>query len=61
MTVLLKECRDIQLRCGLSRIEFDDDAVAIADVEMAPESDAEKIISEHLVWSHFLSFFLFKI
>ncbi|KAK9182042.1 hypothetical protein WN944_025183 [Citrus x changshan-huyou] len=49
VTVLLKECRDIQLRCGLSRIEFDDDAVAIADVEMAPESDAEKIISEHLL------------
>ncbi|KAH9676906.1 nuclear-pore anchor [Citrus sinensis] len=49
VTVLLKECRDIQLRCGLSRIEFDDDAVAIADVELAPESDAEKIISEHLL------------
>lgn len=49
VTVLLKECRDIQLRCGSSTIEFANDTVAIADVEVVAESDAEKIISERLL------------
>lgn len=60
MTALLKECRDIQLRCGSSTIEFANDTVAIADLEVVAESDAEKIISERLVCLIFLAAFFPK-
>ncbi|KAL5746674.1 hypothetical protein ACOSP7_027820 [Xanthoceras sorbifolium] len=46
VTVLLKECRDIQLRCGH---EYVDEGTAIANIEINAESDAERVISGHLV------------
>lgn len=54
MTVLLKECRDIQLRCGATGLySIDDDTTVIRTV---PESDTEKVISERLVsFLHVLS------
>lgn len=44
--MLLKECRDIQLRCGHNYT--DEDATA-ATMEMDLVSDAERVISENLV------------
>lgn len=44
MTVLLKECRDIQLRGSSSGHDTYDNAVMVH-----AESDAENVISEHLV------------
>lgn len=55
MTLLLKECRDVQLRCGAARDDDDEDYPLLSDVEMDMESEADKIISEHLV-SLFLYF-----
>lgn len=51
MTVLLKECRDIQLRCGSSRHDYAEESTAVAAVEVTlnGESDAEKVISDRLV------------
>ncbi|KAB1204459.1 Nuclear-pore anchor [Morella rubra] len=47
VTVLLKECRDIQLRCGATGLcSIDDDTTVIRTV---PESDTEKVISERLL------------
>lgn len=46
MTVLLKECRDIQLHSGST--EHDDDQ-PVNSAELATELDAEKIISDRLV------------
>ncbi|KAM1266288.1 hypothetical protein ACFX2J_035876 [Malus domestica] len=50
VTILLKECRDIQLRgtsSGHDSHDYDYDTVAV--VEMNTESDAERVISEHLL------------
>ena len=55
MTVLLKECRDIQLRCGSVGFDATDDTTNIA-FGTSPESEAEKVISEHLV--SFLAFLI---
>ncbi|XP_010472779.1 PREDICTED: nuclear-pore anchor [Camelina sativa] len=50
VTILLKECRDVQLRCGAARDDDDDeDYPLLSDVEMDRESEADKIISEHLL------------
>ncbi|XP_010429808.1 PREDICTED: nuclear-pore anchor-like isoform X3 [Camelina sativa] len=50
VTILLKECRDVQLRCGAARDDDDDeDYPLLSDVEMDVESEADKIISEHLL------------
>lgn len=55
VTVLLKECRDIQLRCG--SIGFDTVDVAVNSPSRThTETEAEKVISEHLV-SFVASFF----
>ena len=51
VTILLKECRDIQLRCGSTGHDEADGYTAVAAVEMDVESDAEKVISERLVSS----------
>ncbi|XP_048235685.1 nuclear-pore anchor-like [Ricinus communis] len=51
VTVLLKECRDIQLRCGSTGHDDADDCTAIIAVEMDVLSDAEKVISGRLVSS----------
>ncbi|ESQ27187.1 hypothetical protein EUTSA_v10017995mg [Eutrema salsugineum] len=48
VTILLKECRDVQLRCGAARDDDEDDP-QLSDVEMDTESEADKIISEHLL------------
>ncbi|WZZ67059.1 hypothetical protein YC2023_078429 [Brassica napus] len=48
VTILLKECRDVQLRCGAAGDEEEDDT-QLSDVEMDMESEADKIISEHLL------------
>lgn len=58
VTVLLKECRDIQLRCGPMRYDIVDDASNIAS-RTSTETEAEHVISEHLVscfWVYFGSF-----
>lgn len=48
MTVLLKECRDIQLRCGSTGLDdLDDGTTAVGGTNL--ESDTEKVISERLV------------
>ncbi|KAF7822471.1 nuclear-pore anchor [Senna tora] len=48
VTVLLKECRDIQLRCGSTGFDTVDVAANIAS-RIPTETDAEKVISEHLL------------
>ncbi|KAB5512051.1 hypothetical protein DKX38_029079 [Salix brachista] len=49
-SVLLKECRDIQLRCGSSGHDQVDDSKAIAPVGMDVESDPENAILERLTF-----------
>ncbi|KAL1205642.1 Nuclear-pore anchor [Cardamine amara subsp. amara] len=49
VTILLKECRDVQLRCGAARDDDEEDYPLLSDVEMEMESEADKIISEHLL------------
>ncbi|XP_024018829.1 nuclear-pore anchor isoform X2 [Morus notabilis] len=49
VTVLLKECRDIQIRCGSSMKDIVNDASSIVHFEMTTDSDAEKVISERLL------------
>lgn len=56
VTVLLKECRDIQLRCGSVGFDTVDDAANI-DSRTHTETEAEKVISEHLVSSMTLLYF----
>ncbi|KAK7323970.1 hypothetical protein VNO77_27474 [Canavalia gladiata] len=48
VTVLLKECRDIQLRCGSSGYDIVDDASNIASMT-STEAEAENVISENLL------------
>lgn len=48
MTVLLKECRDIQIRCGSIGNDIVDDALNIAS-RTSTNTEAENVISEHLV------------
>jgi nucleoprotein TPR len=47
VTVLLKECRDIQLRCGSTGLDTPADASVVVGTNA--ESDTEKVISERLV------------
>lgn len=65
MTVLLKECRDIQLRCGSFGLDGIDDGTIVVGTNA--ESDTEKVISERLVGfllvflqqeTHYMSAFL---
>ena len=53
VTVLLKECRDIQLRGGSAGYDIVDDGANIAS-RTSTETEAEKVISEHLVRLHCL-------
>ncbi|KAJ7949034.1 nuclear-pore anchor [Quillaja saponaria] len=48
VTVLLKECRDIQIRCGSAGLDSLDDTSTIA-AKKNIQGDAEKVISEHLL------------
>lgn len=49
VTVLLKECRDIQLRYGSSLHNYSDDKGTDGAVEMIAEYDTEKVISDRLL------------
>ncbi|XP_030471618.2 nuclear-pore anchor isoform X1 [Syzygium oleosum] len=49
VTVLLKECRDIQLRYGSSLHDYSDDKGTNGAVEMIAEYDTEKVISDRLL------------
>ncbi|KAL5568783.1 hypothetical protein UlMin_025358 [Ulmus minor] len=49
VTVLLKECRDIQIRCGSAEQDNVDDYSSIVPFEMNVDSDAEKVISQRLL------------
>ncbi|KAL8134769.1 nuclear-pore anchor isoform X1 [Apium graveolens] len=49
VTVLLKECRDIQLRCGSANSDLDGEAMKISADQIMAESDAQRVISERLV------------
>lgn len=46
MTVLLKECRDIQLRCGPIEHDFSGDCTIVAAADRSVEPDADRVISE---------------
>ncbi|KAL2932133.1 Nuclear-pore anchor [Bienertia sinuspersici] len=48
VTILLKECRDVQLRCGLKSQDYmSDDVIPLTEID--EESDTQKVISEHLL------------
>uniref|UniRef100_A0A165YAK9 Uncharacterized protein n=1 Tax=Daucus carota subsp. sativus TaxID=79200 RepID=A0A165YAK9_DAUCS len=49
VAVLLKECRDIQLRCGSVNHDIDGDAINASFNQLIAESDAQRVISERLV------------
>ncbi|XP_022717640.1 nuclear-pore anchor [Durio zibethinus] len=46
VTVLLKECRDIQLRCGPIGHDFSGDDATVAAADMSVEPNVDKVISE---------------
>ncbi|EOY14280.1 Nucleoprotein TPR, putative isoform 1 [Theobroma cacao] len=46
VTVLLKECRDIQLRCGPVEHDFSGDCTIVAAADRSVEPDADRVISE---------------
>ena len=46
MTVLLKECRDIQLHCGSIGHDFSGGDATVAATDMSVEPNADKVISE---------------
>ena len=46
MTVLLKECRDIQLHCGPIGHDFSGDDETVATADRSVEPNADKVISE---------------
>ncbi|XP_039055568.1 nuclear-pore anchor-like isoform X2 [Hibiscus syriacus] len=46
VTVLLKECRDIQLRCGPVGHDFPGDDATVASSDMRLQPNADKVISE---------------
>ncbi|KAM7532425.1 hypothetical protein LguiB_035835 [Lonicera macranthoides] len=49
VTVLLKECRDIQLRCGSAGHDYASEDMAVPAGQFSAETDAEKVISERLL------------
>ncbi|CAL5341417.1 unnamed protein product [Camellia sinensis] len=49
VTILLKECRDVQLRCGSVGHDYADYSTTFPVVELNADSDAEKVISERLL------------
>ncbi|XP_010472788.1 PREDICTED: nuclear-pore anchor-like [Camelina sativa] len=48
VTILLKECRDVQLRCGAARDNEEVDPHHF-NVEIDMESEVEQVISEHFI------------
>lgn len=49
VTILLKECRDVQLRCGSMGHYHADETINCPVVELNADSDTENVISERLV------------
>ncbi|ERN04211.1 hypothetical protein AMTRI_Chr08g209850 [Amborella trichopoda] len=49
VVVLLKECRDIQLRYGVGNGNFPDDAPSHAVADLEVDSETDKVISENLL------------
>ncbi|KAK2974228.1 hypothetical protein RJ640_016714 [Escallonia rubra] len=49
ITVLLKECRDIQLRCGSTRYDLTSDNMTAPFVQLNAMPDADDVISESLL------------
>lgn len=49
VTILLKECRDVQLRCGSMDHNYAGDTISFPIVELNADSDTENVISERLV------------
>ena len=49
MAVLLKECRDVQLRCGSVSPYQDDQLISGISVPVGTESRAENVILDRLV------------
>ncbi|XP_057461451.1 nuclear-pore anchor-like [Actinidia eriantha] len=49
VTILLKECRDVQLRCGSMDHKYTNDNTTYSVVELNADSDAEKVVSERLL------------
>lgn len=49
VTILLKECRDVQLRCGISSYEYMNDDIAAPLPDIDDSSDTQKVISEQLL------------
>ncbi|XVF77755.1 hypothetical protein PTKIN_Ptkin14bG0072200 [Pterospermum kingtungense] len=46
VTILLKECRDVQLHCGSIGNDFSGDGAIVAATEISVEPNADKVISE---------------
>lgn len=53
--MLLKECRDIQIRCGLVGHDFVDNGAIMAADKANTESNSEEVISDRLVSPFFFS------
>ncbi|XP_058184188.1 nuclear-pore anchor isoform X3 [Rhododendron vialii] len=49
VTILLKECRDVQLRCGSMGHNYAGDTISFPIVELNADSDTENVISERLL------------
>ncbi|KAG5549723.1 hypothetical protein RHGRI_014880 [Rhododendron griersonianum] len=49
VTILLKECRDVQLRCGSMGHIYAGDTISFPIVELNADSDTENVISERLL------------
>ncbi|KAJ6817739.1 nuclear-pore anchor [Iris pallida] len=49
VTVLLKECQDVQLRCGGATLIIANNSLNEAAADFCDPVDAERVISEHLV------------
>lgn len=49
VTILLKECQDIQVRYGAGSQVYPDDYASTFVVDIGDETDTEKVISESLV------------
>ncbi|CAK9308499.1 unnamed protein product [Citrullus colocynthis] len=49
VTILLKECRDVQLRCGYAGHDVHENLSETASFEINMESDADRVISEYLL------------
>ncbi|XP_038887700.1 nuclear-pore anchor isoform X2 [Benincasa hispida] len=49
ITILLKECRDVQLRCGYAGHDVLENLSKTTSLEINVESDADRVISEYLL------------